>query len=489
MDNPNSLECKKAKRIIEQNTIPNILKNSWWKREHEDWNLNAGKVMFKEDEEGYPNLFVDSTFSSQVCQRIILKPNHRYFVKFDVQVTRYVKGLFGIHFNGGFKSENTSFGLRRLSKGFETLTYVLDTSEKKTGTQLIFVGSIHGADGAGSIRRLSLYDLTDLYGEGKEPEADEFNKVLPDLQDDRGSYLTLRETFSQLDYKININSPGTSVDDGVAFNVFLEEMKKKANLIGMKNTSLKNVNGFKQVGHLSTSRDILKLALHATGYEKLLPIWGKKEHKTFIHGENAREIEVTATVQDDTFEEFYTLLGGKSGAILNEVLNSVALIKDDEGELYLASVMGSSGPTGKTDRYEAMKLLVDIARERKINPDYHSTETYKAKSGSIILLPKGNPHFYTHCPPKSIYSINENQLIPPASMTKLINALVVLDNIQNLHETFEITQFDIIGGSGPLLHKGDIISFWDAFHFLFLPSSNTIAKAFSRVVGNKIVQA
>ena len=71
----------------------------------------------------------------------------------------------------------------------------------------------------------------------------------------------------------------------------------------------------------------------------------------------------------------------------------------------------------------------------------------------------------------------------------MINALVVLDNINNLHETFEIKESDILKGSGPVLYEGDIVSFWDAFHFLFLPSANTIAKAFSRVVGHKIIQA
>lgn len=467
----------------------NLLDNSWWTSGTSGWTTNSGSVSVAEDDSGFMNLIMDSHVSSQVNQRVGLKSNRRYFVMFDVHVTRYVNGLFGVHFNGNFKSGNPDLGLRRLSKGYETIFGVLETPANWIFPQLIFAGSIHNADGAGSIRRLSLYDLTELYGEGKEPKADEFYQVLPKRQDKYGLHLSIREVFTTLDCKVKQKQNSVHVTDEEAEQIFLLEMKNKTELIGMNNTFLKNVNGFYVQGHLSTSRDLLKLGLHATGYKEILSIWGKKEHQAFIHGKNSREVVVEATVQDDALEKSYTILGGKSGALGNNVLNSVALLTDDEGELYLAAVMGSSGETGKTDRYEAMKLLVDTARQKKKNPMYQPSELFKAKAGSVIILPKGDPHFFTYSPPESLYSVNETFSIPPASVTKLINALVVLDNINNLHETFEIKESDILKGSGPVLYEGDIVSFWDAFHFLFLPSANTIAKAFSRVVGHKIIQA
>lgn len=471
-----------------ENLIPNMLKNSWWTAGTSGWEVNSGNVEVEEDEAGFMNLRMDSPISSQINQRVALKPKHCYFVMFDVEVTRYVKGLFGVHFNGKFSSGSPSMGLRRLSKGYETIFGVLKTSDN-WHPQLVFTGSIHRADGAGSIRRLSLYDLTELYGEENEPEANKFYQLLPKRQNENGLHLSLRESFAAFDCRINQNSSHNKITDEAASALFLEEMRKKTQLLGMRDTVLKNINGFKEEGHLSTSRDLLKLGLHATGYKKILSIWGKKEHKAFIKGKNAREIEVEATVQDEELEKHYTILGGKSGGILNETLNSVALLTDSQGELYLASVMGASGKTGKTDRYEAMKLLIDTARLKKEYPTYQPSEPFKAMAGSVIIMPKGHPHYYTYSPPKSIYSVNETKNIPPASVTKLINTLVVLDTIHNLNETFEIKQFDIIGGSGPKLYEGDVISFWDAFHFLFLLSANTIAKAFSRVVGHKIIEA
>lgn len=469
----------------DSNRIPNRLKNSWWTAGLDNWVVNAGQVTIMEDDKGYLNLTMDTTTSSQVKQVVNLKANHCYFVMFDVQVTRYTKGLFGVYFTGKFTSGNPDMGLRRLSKGYETITGILKTPDNLNHPQVLFVGSIGGADGAGSIRRLSLFDLTDLYGVENEPNVNEFYFMLPQSLNEQGAHLSLREVFTKATQYME--EPLAS--DEEARQVFLNEMRKKTQVLGMENTHLVNVNGFHAKGQQSTSRDLLKLLLHATGYKKLLAIWGKKKHRAFIQGGTPREIEVISTVQDEKLEKTYTILGGKTGALATNILNVVALLSDSEGQLYLAVVLGASGKTGNTDRYEAMKLLVDTAKQRKTNPDYQPTESYKARAGSVMAYPIGEPHFYTYSPPDSMYGVNETESIPPASVIKVINALVVLDTIHNLHETFEIKKSDILGGSGPLLYEGDIISFWDALHFSLLPSSNTIAKAFSRIIGHKIIQA
>ncbi|OJG74537.1 hypothetical protein RV10_GL004709 [Enterococcus pallens] len=464
-----------------------MLKNSWWTAGIQEWEASYGEVELTEDGSGFMNLSMDSSTSCQVNQRVALKPKHRYFVMFDVKVTRYVKGLFGVHFNGKFEAGSPSMGLRRLSNGYETITGVLKTPEAWR-PQLVFAGSIHRADGAGTIRRLSLFDLTELYGEGNEPEADEFYQLLPNRQDESGLHLSVRESFSTLScqlYKHHFQSP---VTDEEASAIFLAEMRKKTQLLGMDNTTLKNINGFYAKGQLTTSRDLIKLGLHATGYGNLLSIWGKQEHTAAIYGRNVRKVSLKSAMTDEA-ETSYTILGGKFDGVGNKTLNSLALLADKEGELYLASVMGASSEKGLADRHEAIKELIDAAKKKKKTAALQSPEGFKAKSGSILLMPKGNPHYYTCSPPKCTYSVHETEPIPPASLTKLINALVVLDHVQNLYETFEVTSFDLLGESGPKLGEGDILSHLDALHFLLLSSSNTAAKAFSRVVGHKIVQS
>lgn len=361
----------------------NLLKNSWWTLGTSEWEINSGYVEVEEDESGYMNLTMDSNISSQLKQEVTLKPNRHYFVMFDVCVTRYVKGLFGLHFNGRFKSGNSDFGLRRLSKGYETIIGTLQTPANWLHPQLIFSGSIHEADGAGSIRCLSLYDLTELYGEGKEPEADEFFSILTSRQDEKGLYLSIRETFTMLNNNINKKKNKVQISDEAASKLFFDELKKKTQILEMGNTFLNN-NGDKKEEHLSTSRDIVKLGFHASGYKKILSIWGRKRYPISILGINARKIDTVTSLRGKLIDQTYSILGGVFDEMISENLNLVALLTDSEGELYLASVMGISGKNRKADCYEAMRQLIDIAKLRK-KSRHINLQTY-LKQNQVVLL-------------------------------------------------------------------------------------------------------
>lgn len=67
-----------------------------------------------------------------------------------------------------------------------------------------------------------------------------------------------------------------------------------------------------------------------------------------------------------------------------------------------------------------------------------------------------------------------------------MTAIIMLENIQDLNEIFKIKLSDIVGGSGPIIFEGDEITYKDALFLMMLPSSNTIAKAVSRVIGHKL---
>jgi D-alanyl-D-alanine carboxypeptidase len=71
-------------------------------------------------------------------------------------------------------------------------------------------------------------------------------------------------------------------------------------------------------------------------------------------------------------------------------------------------------------------------------------------------------------------------------MTKLMTAMIALDYC-SLDEIMTIKASDIQTGSGDTFYDGDTISVRDALLAMLLPSSNTLAVAFSRFVGNKIL--
>lgn len=471
----------------------NLLENSWWTFETFGWITNSGSVDIEEDESGFMNLTMDSSISSQVKQQVVLNPEHYYFVMFDVKVTRYNKGLFGLHVNGKIQSGMSSFGIRRLSmnQDYETIMGIFKTEGNRTKKHSIFVGSISAADGAGKIRKLSLYDLTELYGEGNEPTVQEFYSAIPSNQNEEGIRTTLSQMYASLDTKINhIKKDRLGASDKEAHAVFIEEMNKKARLLGMNQTQFKNVQGFKMDGHTSTSRDFLKLGFHAMGHNELLKVWGTKRYDITFRGQNARVETILTTVKNSFFEEKYDILGGKTGTIGKDILNVIALTKKKNGELHLSVVMGASGETGETDRFEAIHQLITLSNEKSgVTSENDKLKLFKAISGSSLRVPSENPLYFTNCMPLSTFSINEKKRIAPASLTKLMTALVVIENIKDLNELVTVTASDISGGSGPLMYSGDQLSIKDILYLLMMPSSNTAAKCISRIMGHKIIQA
>ena len=86
-----------------------------------------------------------------------------------------------------------------------------------------------------------------------------------------------------------------------------------------------------------------------------------------------------------------------------------------------------------------------------------------------------------------IYTYNEKKLVPIASNTKLLNALTALDYIDNLDEKITIDKFDINEGTGPSYKGGEVLSIREILYNMFLPSSNTCARALAHYIGNKLL--
>lgn len=82
-----------------------------------------------------------------------------------------------------------------------------------------------------------------------------------------------------------------------------------------------------------------------------------------------------------------------------------------------------------------------------------------------------------------LYEKNANELIVPASITKVLTALTVLDLVTDLNLCITINSNDCVIGSGASFIPGDQLSVLDALYALLLPSSNVIANALARTFG------
>lgn len=80
---------------------------------------------------------------------------------------------------------------------------------------------------------------------------------------------------------------------------------------------------------------------------------------------------------------------------------------------------------------------------------------------------------------RSLYSKNPNQRLPIASITKLMSAVVILDNL-NLNDIFTVPAEDInVDGKGADFYKNEQLRGTDLFKIMLIKSSNDAALAFA----------
>ena len=262
-------------------------------------------------------------------------------------------------------------------------------------------------------------------------------------------------------------------------------MNAKAKLIGMVGTGFMNPHGLDAVGHVTTARDILMMGIHAVSFNNIVSVWNKKVHRFNIRGSNAREMTVGTSVAGSALTNYYYIFGGKTGTVPN-VMNVLLIVNAPNGDMFVGVVLKALG-----DRFADAKEVFDVAT-LYLNPDYIPPEggnIVNADKVAVCLLPKHNPAFFMQYDVPLLFGKNETVAEAPASITKIMTAMVLLENVYDINEMIEIIASDITIGSGGTFYAGDKISFKDALYCLLLPSSNTMAVAVSRVVGGKILRS
>lgn len=147
---------------------------------------------------------------------------------------------------------------------------------------------------------------------------------------------------------------------------------------------------------------------------------------------------------------------------------------------------GSSG-----NRFLAMEQLLDIAERKLQNPaaTIETGEYTYASKGAVAELPVGNPAMYEQHDVPLLFAKNAETQAIPASTTKVMSLVTGLPYITDIKEIVTIHSSDVKGGSGPAYAAGDTLTIEDLMYSMMLPSSNTAAVAFARVVGQKIIRA
>lgn len=224
-----------------------------------------------------------------------------------------------------------------------------------------------------------------------------------------------------------------------------------------------------------------------TQYEKIMRIWGLEEYTVNIKGQQSRTITLSSTYKGTAMPSVdYHIYGGKSGtwtfnSTIGKVMNLTLVVKSKIDDTWLVGCIMKSTVS---DRGIPFEQLIDWLENYRNNPSTQEP-SISAEAAAAAIIPLHNPMSYSdvnYC----LIEKNGDTQYPPASITKLMTAMVTLDYC-NLDEILKIEQTDIQSGSGPLFYEGDEITVKEALITLFLQSSNTIGVALSRYVGNKII--
>lgn len=117
-------------------------------------------------------------------------------------------------------------------------------------------------------------------------------------------------------------------------------------------------------------------------------------------------------------------------------------------------------------------------RKKELNFEYKGVSS--GYYGVLPIDPFGQPRFDSILKYATI-----NTATYPASITKIMTALVALESGLELTSKITIKKVDIAPGSGQNVQENDVLTFENALHNMLLVSSSTTANAIARTVGEK----
>ena len=257
-------------------------------------------------------------------------------------------------------------------------------------------------------------------------------------------------------------------------DAFCARMNEKAKELGMKNSEFVDPTG---IGNFSTAYDIMQLLQVAHKNPVIWQVITTDNYTANIEGIEPRQYSFESKTRlganYQCLRDHYELLGGKGGSLYTPHIYNLATIIKPEGTdgnfacVVMKSVDAGSGPL---NRFEATKQAIDAALA-VINGQTPGDVCAQSAMVCTAADDCGNSTV--------LFEKNTADVIKPASISKLLTALIVLENINDLSTRLPVTQdmIDLMAKGFYVkdFKDGDIVSLGDLMYALMLPSSNAAA--------------
>ena len=302
-----------------------------------------------------------------------------------------------------------------------------------------------------------------------------------------------------------------SYDDRACLKRFVDEMNTKAALLGMTNTTFYdpvglqpieaipgiNLSGYPGVFSIedhnsTTAMDVLRMLIYASGLQHINDAWNIPSF-TLNFMRNLSEITATinssvyisATYQAsiDALLNDYEILGGKTGTWGYSPYSAyhLAIIARSRttGKIYAVVDMSTSTANSASDnRFKDAKKALDYVDSGGTNPSF-------SKGGCVVAeLTPYTPSMFNRADISLRYEYGKNTNIHPASVSKIMTAILLCDNVLDLNQKVTIHKADRLPPSGYNFVAGDIVTLRNLLQCMLTESSNTSAMVIARVVGS-----
>ena len=366
----------------------------------------------------------------------------------------------------------------------------------------------------GYIDNVCLLDLTAIFGEGNEPSHGQMDYLYEQyIHILRGDELTKERTY------VLPLSYGGEFSDEECIVAFMRAANNKSLSLGMTNSKFCTPSGMVVNGNtnVSTAADAMKLLMSAFGHERIAEILMRKSYQSYSGGETERGFSTKSNLFNSDMptemaNKGFFVFGGKGGSMkLNDngdgnvtqeeedgILN-YALLCGYEGKQVAVSFMGQHLYDASGKRMESYPLVIDIMK--KVSGSTDATPTLDEAisradypvSVSACVIPSGDLKAWATVDASKLiefnggYSSTPDALHNPASVTKLLTAIVVVENVEDLDRFVEMRAVDDVAGSGQELYETETFTYWELLHLMLMESNNEAATALARAVGEKFL--
>lgn len=171
---------------------------------------------------------------------------------------------------------------------------------------------------------------------------------------------------------------------------------------------------------------------------------------------------------------------------------SIRFVAETDRAVINVGGMESANLDGWIDGVNVINLTSAYGEGSEPSKQYMDSEQWRNISGGsdgagVVSQVTPASNSYDRETIEVLFNKNGTIKYPPASLTKLMTAILTVENEKDLERKIVITNSDISGGSGSEFYSGDILTINDALHHLLLESSNTVANALARSIGKKMI--